>query len=64
MNEVSITINGVRYDSQVADINNECNSCDFKKVCEGFSDESFNMVCLGLIGRGYNFKKSTKNFEP
>jgi hypothetical protein len=64
MNEVSIIINGVRYDSRVADINGECDSCDLKKVCDGCSGESFNRACLDLIGIGYNFKRSTKSFEP
>ena len=63
MNGVSIIINGVRYDSQVADIDGECDSCDLKKVCDGCKGDSFNRACLELIHRGYNFKKSDKKFE-
>ena len=63
MNEVSIIINGVRYDSKVEDMGKECDTCDFKELCDKIPYESFNYMCIELLGRGYNFKKSDKKFE-
>ena len=67
MNEVSIIINGVRYDSVRTDIHaNECETCDLKDLCDeleqcfgGLSD-----VCANVVGSHSHFKKSKKSFEP
>ena len=63
MNEVSIIINGVRYDSYVEDIGNECNACDLRAICENTQEDAFNLVCYYWLGRGLCFKKSDKKFE-
>ena len=64
MNEVSIIINGVRYDAELvpttSPLTNECIYCDLRKE-DGTSE------CLKLshcpLFLGYIFKKSTKSFE-
>ena len=64
MNEVSIIINGVRYDAESISTNspltNECIYCDLRRE-DGKSE------CLKLshcpLFHGYVFKKSTKSFE-
>lgn len=64
MNEVSIIINGVRYDA-VEDTscrtNNKCDLYDYGRGCNlciiGMA------ACEKLIGVGSIFKKSTKKFE-
>ena len=63
MNSVSIIINGVRYDSHIEDMGIECDTCDLKEICDKCPNESFNQVCIELLYRGYNFKKSDKKFE-
>lgn len=62
MNEVSIIINGVKYNNHFEGLN-ECDTCDLKEICDKFPNKSFNEVCIELLGRGYNFKKSDKKFE-
>jgi hypothetical protein len=61
MNEVSIIINGVRYDVSVADIHKECCTCDLCSICDRVA--GFTEVCTEFVDVGYNFKKSTKTFE-
>lgn len=61
MNEVSIIINGVRYDVSTADIHNECCTCDLCSLCDRL--EEFTEVCAEFVKVGYNFKKSNKSFE-
>ena len=63
MNEISIIINGVRYDTYSESTGRECDTCNLKDICNTCPDESFNKVCVELIGLGYNFKKSDKKFE-
>lgn len=56
MNEVSIIINGTRYDAEEeghCDIYAKCSDCKL------FLQTS----CIALIGVNRVFKKSTKNFE-
>lgn len=56
MNEVSIIINGVRYDAEEeghCDIYAKCSDCKL------FLQTS----CIALIGVNRVFKKSTKSFE-
>ena len=58
MNEVSIIINGVRYDSvETGTKEHLCYGCDLYKDCE-LSD-----CCGDLIGLNQVFKKSDKTFE-
>lgn len=53
MKEISIIINGERYDSQVADLYNECNDCDLIEFCDMHLGE----LCSHHLDNGYNFKK-------
>jgi hypothetical protein len=62
MNEVSIIINGVRYDSHAVEKKTECKTCDLYEFCEEHHP-SFGETCSALLSRGYNFKKSYKKFE-
>ena len=57
MNEVSIIINGVRYDV-VEENGSSCRQCDLIKVCNNYR------ICraFSLDGK-ILFKKSTKSFE-
>lgn len=68
MSEMSIIIDGVRYDAVRTNIrDNECESCDLKDLCDelekhcmgGLSD-----VCANVVGSHSHFKKSIKSFEP
>ena len=59
MNEVSIIINGVRYDSYQIGAPSypfECGCCDFNQT-----DYCLDPKCP--LGRGFVFKKSDKKFE-
>lgn len=64
MNEVSIIINGVRYDAVI--INSDavyfnCIDCDLLDICKAHCDF---YICKYLgINFGYCFKKSDKKFE-
>lgn len=64
MNEVSITINGVRYDA--VDIYSQecsCDICDILEYCEADHHEGLRPTCCKLIGENKCFKKSDKKFE-
>lgn len=61
MNDVSIIINGVRYDSTAENLGNICNTCDLQELCESKS-VCVSEACAELLGNGYNFKKSIKSF--
>ena len=60
MNEVSIIINGVRYDVEKAELIG-CSSCDLKQACEVMRNGFCSVFNLGF--KSY-FKKSTKSFVP
>lgn len=60
MNEVSVIINGVRYDAEPA-LFNSCKECDLTDCCEKVEMVFF--TCSALIGMYRCFKKSTKSFE-
>ena len=64
MNEVSIIINGVRYDAvEVDDYKASCaKNCDLVYMC--FSHCNANLCEFLGISWGYYFKKSYKKFEP
>lgn len=57
MNEVSIIINGVRYDAVERDALDLCYGCDLYRDCK-LAD-----CCGDLIGLNQVFKKSDKKFE-
>ena len=58
MNEVSIIINGVRYDAVEANNIFACSQCELDDIClDG-------LICLMFNTDEYDcFKKSTKSFE-
>ena len=58
MNEVSIIINGVRYDAVHEECAN-CAQCDLKRDCD---ESTFEFMCYELVPLCI-FKKSTKSFE-
>lgn len=63
-NQVSIIINGVRYDA--VDVGNnklygECDFCDLSKECQMFELANF---CSYYVGEDKHFRISTKSFEP
>lgn len=61
MNEVSIVINGVRYDAVDAKTEFTCDECDLRHLCE---KTQYMSLCLILdIEENKCFKKSDKNFE-
>lgn len=59
MNEVSIIINGVRYDAVERDMK-ECLCCG----CDLYINCKLSNSCGDLIGLDRIFKKSTKSFVP
>ena len=60
-NQVSIIINGVRYDAvEASDKENPCCECAFIVNCD-IHDRRF---CVRHIRESYCFKKSDKKFEP
>ena len=61
MNEISIIINGVRYDAATPRYDVSCNECDLADFCQKAEMHSY--TCLALIGVYRCFKKSDKKFE-
>lgn len=62
MNEVSIIIDGIRYD--VADTihtDNSCNECDLREFCSKV--ELYDYTCDAMIGRFKRFKRADKTKE-
>ena len=59
MNEVSIIINGVRYDAVEEECAN-CYQCDLHSGCDEYTFEN---LCY-LLAPMCIFKKSDKKFEP
>ena len=64
MNEVSIIINGVRYDAVAVlpHLTSICSQCDFNEICE-LEYNALSNFCEELLGLEQVFKKSTKSFE-
>lgn len=59
-NQVSIIINGTRYDAvEASDKESPCCECAFIAYCN-LHDTRF---CVRRIRKGYCFKKSDKKFE-
>lgn len=66
MNEVSIIINGVRYDAVDCVGVDECATCDLKEYCNNvdkYSNGGFTAFCAYIVESPRNFKKSDKKFE-
>lgn len=62
MNEVSIIINGVRYDAVKASKRGcVCHECDLEKLCDKMPDEVVDLCAT--VGKLICFKKSAKSFE-
>jgi hypothetical protein len=59
MNEVSIIINGVRYDAVEAG-SKSCSNCEFLGVCADFMSD---VICYAFSLKDKIFKKSDKKFE-
>lgn len=59
MNEVSIIINGVRYDAVEAECSFSCADCDLIDICQ----KEHNICCALGVSMYDCFKKSDKNFE-
>lgn len=60
MNEVSIIINGVRYDAVESD-GHKCEGCAFLDMCNEYDT---NCGFIEEMHGKYHFVKSTKSFEP
>lgn len=61
MNEVSIIINGVRYDAVDANTEFACEECDLCKICQ---QVQYTCLChIFDIEKNKCFKKSDKKFE-
>lgn len=58
-NQISIIINGVRYDS-VSKEDTSCNNCDLLWLCTESMDD---VLCYTFRLRDKVFKKSDKKFE-
>ena len=59
-NQVSIIINGVRYDAVQTDSPEDvCNYCDLSDAC----NEVINDCCVQLLPADYRFKEPNKKFE-
>lgn len=68
MNEVSIIINGVRYDAVEApkDVDFACDICDRRKHCLEISEDTQGEIfsaCALVLGKNKYLKKSDKKFE-
>ena len=64
MNEVSIIINGVRYDAVVTHSEDSvCDLCDILEFCEGDNHDALRRLCCRVVGANTSFIKSTKSFE-
>ena len=58
MNEVSIIINGVRYDAVANILPRDCYGCDLANYC--LNTGHGNMACSELIGDNKIFKRKTE----
>ena len=61
--QVSIIIDGVRYDTEVAALHNECAECDLKELCEIDNMDGIVSLCYDFLASGYCFKKSDKKLK-
>lgn len=65
MNEVSIIINGVRYDAVEckSDFNSYCKECDLVKFCDNIPYILTLCEVFDIREDNIHFKKSDKKFE-
>lgn len=62
MDEISIIVNGERYDASIPKYaDNQCDECDLRAFCS--KTEFYNFSCTAMIGYCRCFIKSTKDFE-
>ena len=62
MDEISIVVNGVRYDAIAPKYSDDaCSECDLKEFCN--KTDFHNYSCYAMIGNNRCFIKSTKSFE-
>ena len=65
MNEVSIIINGVRYDAvETSKKGCVCYGCDLGELCDNNLPDVVIDLCATFVGKLRCFKKSNKSFEP
>lgn len=62
MNEISIIINGVRYDAVDTTDVEWCHCCDLCEMCNEH-DFASSELCNEVFGSNKIFKKSDKKFE-
>ena len=63
MNEVSIIINGVRYDAVEVPKEHESRPCAYCDIMDFCLEASGDVTCFSLGVKGKMFKKSDKKFE-
>lgn len=64
MKELSIIINGIRYDAVEASKKGcVCHECDLEKLCNDDLPDGVIDLCATLVGKLGCFKKSNKAFE-
>lgn len=63
MNEVSIIINGVRYDAVLGNVMQFCDGCELRDICDDGDYYNQTLCEKFKVARGFIFKKSTKSFE-
>lgn len=62
MDEISIIVNGVRYDASMPKYaDNQCDECDLRAFCSKM--EFYDFSCSAMIGKHRCFIESTKDFE-
>lgn len=64
MNEVSIIINGTRYDAVKGNPMHFCDGCELREICDDGDYYNQTLCEKFKVARASIFKKSTKKFEP
>ena len=63
MSNISIIINGTRYDAVNLTGSDWCDACDLLELCNAYDCVSTDL-CYAIFGVYKVFKKSDKKFEP
>lgn len=63
MNEVSIIINGVRYDAVIGNRIHSCDGCELCDICDDGDYYTQTLCDKFRVESHLVFKKSTKSFE-
>lgn len=63
MNEVSIIINGERYDAVLGNVMHFCYGCELRDICSDGDYYNQTLCEKFKIALGSIFKKSSKSFE-